>query len=664
MAELTPKELWQNFLQKDSGQHSQEKHIHSGEEVNDKSMCKQGACASTKIRKISKGKEKEDISKGDIHTEKGKSCIRLNNEKPNSENALHEYSLCSFCGKILPASNKVINEACCRRHHTGKRKKSQPTGNPHVVEIETQTKDNRNSKVIDLVASDDGEVYNENNNTYSHGKSPSSRANSKAIVDDFREGAERFPFFLTHIATELIPSAYKREVPATVNRYSVKLEDIFSGNFDECFTTNYMYDINFLVSKVPRLSWNSVPWTLIHGEKHGLEVPLENVKVYKPQLPYRFSVFHSKMAILFYKDGVRIAILTNNYIPIDWELKSNAAWVQDFPLKQQGTKPNEINSKTKDTTEFKNCFEDVLCEYILSIAKGKSIGETLLRITNKLKKHDFSGARGILIPSVPGRHKGPLMYRYGHMRLRTVLRQFDLEKFKNAPIVAQYSSVGNQTSTYLKGELLQSFASRKNASSQDKLKLELIWPTHEQVRTSLEGWSGGNSLCCPSKNNKDFFTTEHLFHKWKGVEELGRNKANPHIKTYTRYLPDTCELAWVLLTSSNLSKAAWGTLERGNTQFYIMHYEIGVLVLPEHLQMPIFSLTPHHPLLGSKKKTIVPSPHFFTWDAPKKIRPRNSIRVQLPYHLPPKLYTTNDQPWAWDENYVKADHRGIVRVVK
>ena len=54
----------------------------------------------------------------------------------------------------------------------------------------------------------------------------------------------------------------------------------------------------------------------------------------------------------------------------------------------------------------------------------------------------------------------------------------------------------------------------------------------------------------------------------------------PHIKSFARYSSDYKKLYWFLLTSANLSKAAWGKLEKKETQIFIMSYEIGVLFLP------------------------------------------------------------------------------------
>lgn len=62
--------------------------------------------------------------------------------------------------------------------------------------------------------------------------------------------------------------------------------------------------------------------------------------------------------------------------------------------------------------------------------------------------------------------------------------------------------------------------------------IRLIWPTVENVRQSLEGWSAGGSLCCNAKNIKPFFFK--YLHLWDGKAQ-GRDRAMPHIKSYTRY---------------------------------------------------------------------------------------------------------------------------------
>jgi len=55
----------------------------------------------------------------------------------------------------------------------------------------------------------------------------------------------------------------------------------------------------------------------------------------------------------------------------------------------------------------------------------------------------------------------------------------------------------------------------------------------------------------------------------------------PHIKTYCRVSPDWKKVAWFLLTSANLSKAAWGRSTHQGSGQNIMSYEAGVLFVPQ-----------------------------------------------------------------------------------
>lgn len=62
-----------------------------------------------------------------------------------------------------------------------------------------------------------------------------------------------------------------------------------------------------------------------------------------------------------------------------------------------------------------------------------------------------------------------------------------------------------------------------------------------------------------------------------------RTRVMPHIKTYTRLNKSQSAAQFFLLTSANISKAAWGTLQKQNTQLFIRSYEAGVLLLPKFL---------------------------------------------------------------------------------
>ena len=57
----------------------------------------------------------------------------------------------------------------------------------------------------------------------------------------------------------------------------------------------------------------------------------------------------------------------------------------------------------------------------------------------------------------------------------------------------------------------------------------------------------------------------------------------PHIKTYSRLSKSLSTAQYFIITSSNLSKAAWGQLQKQGTQLFIRSYEAGVLFLPKFI---------------------------------------------------------------------------------
>jgi tyrosyl-DNA phosphodiesterase-1 len=121
----------------------------------------------------------------------------------------------------------------------------------------------------------------------------------------------------------------------------------------------------------------------------------------------------------------------------------------------------------------------------------------------------------------------------------------------------------------------------------------------------------------------------------------------------------------VLLTSANLSKAAWGELQKDGTQFMIRNFEIGVLFLPslaEQQEKEWISAetngntqTTHQ---NEPKKTKV---QYQAGSVPSLIsigEDSKIITFPLPYVIPPKKYELNDRPWIWDVQYKEPDILG------
>jgi tyrosyl-DNA phosphodiesterase-1 len=135
----------------------------------------------------------------------------------------------------------------------------------------------------------------------------------------------------------------------------------------------------------------------------------------------------------------------------------------------------------------------------------------------------------------------------------------------------QFSSLGSLDEKWM-SEFACSLSAGKsdNGSPLGIGKPLIVWPTVEDVRTSIEGYAAGSCIPSPQKNvEKDFL--RKYWARWK-ADHVGRCRAMPHIKTFTRY--NGQDIAWFLLTSANLSKAAWGALQKNNTQLMIRSYEV------------------------------------------------------------------------------------------
>jgi len=101
------------------------------------------------------------------------------------------------------------------------------------------------------------------------------------------------------------------------------------------------------------------------------------------------------------------------------------------------------------------------------------------------------------------------------------------------------------------------------------------------------------------------------------------------------------KLPWVILTSSNLSKAAWGCLQKKNTQLMIRHYEAGVMFLPW--------------LCDDQQQNVL-----FQVGESSQEQKENCLQVSfpLPYTLPIKPYSKKDKAWLWDLSYEDPDNFG------
>nr|CCA15048.1 tyrosylDNA phosphodiesterase putative [Albugo laibachii Nc14] len=415
---------------------------------------------------------------------------------------------------------------------------------------------------------------------------------------------------------------------AAQNQYSIALTDLLDGEFTSCLLSNYMYDVPWLMQQYfvsIFLFWQSI--------KHQCQ-KYTNIKTIAPYLPIPFGTHHSKMMIIWYAEKVRVAIFTANFLPIDWNNKTQGIWFQDFGLKSE----TSASSRTNLWPERID-FEADLIDYLIHVDKIH-LGELCLT----LEKYDFSTANVALVASVPGTHKNRAiwidMHKYGHLRMRRLLQT--LEAWNNEyPLICQFSSLGSLTEPWLYHEFTESL--QAHSTTKQRPALHLIWPSAEQVRNSIEGWNAGRAIPCPLKNMKPFL---HKFLRtWNPPPKLHRSNAMPHIKSYAQFDPTALDgtLRWALLSSSNLSSAAWGSYQKQKNQFMIRSFEIGVLF---------------HPKVYRNDK-LCTDPLVVIGTPADEAASQNAIRFPAPYNFPLQAYDTKqDEPWIWNLAWDLPDSTG------
>ena len=496
--------------------------------------------------------------------------------------------------------------------------------------------------------------------------------------------------------------AVRAGIPPWANEgfLGASLPNLVSGPIQLALISNYMVDFTWLLSACPAL--NAVPSVvLVHGESGASAMAIHRAILaagmagravtHTPPLP-PYGTHHSKAFLLQYSTGLRVIVHTANLLYCDTNNKTQGLFYQDFPL--------------KDTLSPESSpFENDLLEYLLALGLAPALSR---KVADIVKKHDFSAARVHLIASVPSgqaEFSGLKMNSFGHLKLRACLQKEPggfPSQFSRSPVLAQYSSIGNLSTTWLSNfcdslsagtvtptEKKPQTVFKEGTTGSTKIihqppatsagvqqqavgalgpppgglpGLHLVWPTTEEVRNSVEGWFAGGSIPgYPDKVKKDFL--QGHYRRWGG-EVVGRQRAMPHIKSYCRFDPKTKELAWMCITSHNLSKAAWGEQQESKrfnrTLLKILSFELGVLLVPS-LELAYrksrwygFSCTD-----TSQSRQVGPMPgaieasrvRLVQWQRGEvqhaTISEDGCITVPIPvsYLLPPKEYESEDVPW-------------------
>ncbi|KAM3077208.1 hypothetical protein ACMFMF_005118 [Clarireedia jacksonii] len=456
------------------------------------------------------------------------------------------------------------------------------------------------------------------------------------------------PFHLTSI----------KDLPPSSNADTISLKDILGDPLiSECWEFNYLHNIDFLMNAFDEDVRDIVKVNVIHGFwKHEDQSRL-NLKEQASKYP-NVNLLTAYMPEMFGTHHTKIIIHTANMIPFDWTNMTQAVWKSPLlplidPSKTSIPESTKIGSGSRFKTDLLN--------YLKAYDTKRVICKPLIE---HLTKYDFSEIRGALIGSVPGKHDVDAdgKTKWGWLGLSNTLKSVPTSKSK-AEIVIQISSIASlgATDKWLKNTFFQALSKSKDTPTPTP-NFKIIFPTADEIRRSLNGYQSGSAIhtkiITPTQGKQLAYLKPMLCH-WAGdggqhaaetmgsaISDAGRKRAAPHIKTYVRFGDSShTDIDWMLVTSANLSKQAWGEATNAAGEVRVCSYEIGVLVWPE--------------LFGDHAKMV---PTFKTDNPGSGDVERGDLKVlvgaRMPYDLPIVSYAEIDVPWCASSSYTEPDWMG------
>lgn len=384
-------------------------------------------------------------------------------------------------------------------------------------------------------------------------------------------------------------------------------------------------------------------------------------------------------------------------------------------------------------------FRTPLLQYLAHVkgAISHAAGIVLNQRMAQLQRVDFSHCKAALVPSRPGRVQEQ-RERWGALRLASVLERHAACSEDDA-LVMQCSSLGSMgKGEQFINELARCMASSASCScdSRSVPSVSIVWPSVECISQSFLGYGSGGSIPCNAGTIEEVSPDGHTRCLKKGFRDTLRKRDATgtcrhlfpaHMKCYFRHTVvdatlqthkhrsnqqmEDVQLHWFLLTSANLSQAAWGKQERGGQVLYMKSYEMGVLFLPSWLdrlqqqhgvgarEKP-FSCTPSHSVLGKfvdPKKSLTRNHELGRSELCKKrkygdaggggdetassprcifipssTQPSNSssnapstsstapLSFSIPFAIPADKFSFegSDYPWTWDKRRTVPDSNG------
>ncbi|KAF1945002.1 tyrosyl-DNA phosphodiesterase 1 [Clathrospora elynae] len=533
---------------------------------------------------------------------------------------------------------------------------------------------------------------------------------------DAREESEPERYADGDWETRFIPSPMQltriKKLASCQNIDAVGLRDLLGDPLiKECWNFNFLFDLDFVMQHFDSDVRDMVKVKIVHGfwkrDDENRIALLEtaerypNIELLSAYIPDPFGTHHSKMLILFrHDDTVQVVIHTANMIYRDWSNTTQAIWASpQLPLLHQTPSLSRPDSAAHPIGSGERFKVDLL-QY-LNAYERRTPG-----LTKQLNDYDFSSIRAAFIGSAPSRRKPAAaspsrVTSFGWLGLREILSSVPISKPKDdAPshIVTQISSIATlgATPTWLSHfqsilacystkptvaltEAPNFFAKRENNTTKKAPppKHSIIFPTPEEIRTSLDGYASGHSvhwkLQSPQQQKQLEYMRPLLCH-WKhpstSIEtsneprrKAGRENAAPHIKTYVRFSTEEHNtMDWVMMTSANFSKQAWGDVVNKKDEIWIQSWETGVVIWPALFARPTQAVEDvvMVPVFGRDMPGPgdVQGPEDICMGAAEATGPKTVIGFRMPYDLPLSPYAADEKPWCATMKYQEPDRYG------
>jgi tyrosyl-DNA phosphodiesterase-1 len=404
--------------------------------------------------------------------------------------------------------------------------------------------------------------------------------------------------------------------------------------------STFCYEEDFILPLIKR--YNLKTLLIKHCEENTHKTVYieknENITIIHPKIDFtlKYGKYHSKLTILKFPDFLRVVIPSANLTNGDWYYWGQIIWFQDFPLKNK----SQNNSSTSD-------FEGYLIKmFELQMPTNFKNQIWFKNLNINLSEYDFSHTIVDLVASSSGRFSDT--HEFGLGRLKYLKEKYSVKRknIKNNKLIVQSSSIGKRLSDKFLKDLCEGFGCISNEEN----KLEIIFPTEEYI----ESFELGKDLSgCLFLSRDTYLLHRYKFKKLEvldpkfqtvfhskfivALEEKSQNilKSNnffnkksennstsKHIIQENNFTINDNKIKSIpqieiddnsifYFGSHNISIAAWGTLEKKDTQISMANYELGIIF----------------------------NPLLLTYEEKQKIS--NSLLV----NLNSEFYSNSDSPW-------------------